>query len=43
VDANQITIKYDRTEEERMVSFDGDSKTYDLIKFPRPTKVHPST
>jgi DNA-directed RNA polymerase subunit beta len=33
VDANQITIKYDRTEEERMVSFDGDSKTYDLIKF----------
>ncbi|MDT0648063.1 DNA-directed RNA polymerase subunit beta [Zunongwangia sp. F260] len=33
VDANQITIKYDRTEEERMVSFDSDSKTYDLIKF----------
>src|SRR5690606_16432230 len=33
VDANQITIKYDRTEEERMVSFDSDSKTYQLIKF----------
>ncbi|MBB4118582.1 DNA-directed RNA polymerase subunit beta [Mesonia hippocampi] len=33
VDARQITIKYDRTEEERMVSFDSDSKTYDLIKF----------
>ncbi|WP_442844741.1 DNA-directed RNA polymerase subunit beta [Leeuwenhoekiella sp. H156] len=33
VDANEITIKYDRTEEERMVSFDGDSKTYQLIKF----------
>ncbi|MDT0676747.1 DNA-directed RNA polymerase subunit beta [Autumnicola musiva] len=33
VDANQITIKYDRTEEERMVSFDSDSKTYNLIKF----------
>ena len=33
VDANEVTIKYDRTEEERMVSFDGDSKTYQLIKF----------
>ncbi|MBQ0736026.1 DNA-directed RNA polymerase subunit beta [Aquimarina celericrescens] len=33
VDAQKITIKYDRTEEQRMVSFDGDSKTYDLIKF----------
>ena len=33
VDARQVTIKYDRTEEERMVSFDSDSKTYDLIKF----------
>lgn len=33
VDANKITIKYDRTDEERMVSFDSDSKTYNLIKF----------
>ncbi len=33
VDARQVTIKYDRTEEERMVSFESDSKTYDLIKF----------
>ncbi len=33
VDANKVTIKYDRSEEERMVSFDGDSKTYNLIKF----------
>ncbi|WP_440122350.1 DNA-directed RNA polymerase subunit beta [Tenacibaculum sp. Ill] len=33
VDANKITIKYDRTEEERMVSFDSDEKSYDLIKF----------
>jgi len=33
VDANKITIKYDRTEAERLVSFDGDSKTYNLIKF----------
>jgi DNA-directed RNA polymerase subunit beta len=33
VDANKVTIKYDRTEEERMVSFDGDAKTYNLIKF----------
>ncbi|WP_026777235.1 DNA-directed RNA polymerase subunit beta [Polaribacter sp. Hel_I_88] len=33
VDANQITIKYDRTEEEKMVSFDSDEVTYNLIKF----------
>ncbi|MBS3738470.1 DNA-directed RNA polymerase subunit beta [Mesohalobacter halotolerans] len=33
VDAQKITIKYDRTEEERQVSFDSDSKTYNLIKF----------
>ena len=33
VDANEITIKYDRTENEQLVSFDGDSKTYKLIKF----------
>jgi DNA-directed RNA polymerase subunit beta len=33
VDANEITIKYDRTEEARMVSFDEDSRTYQLVKF----------
>lgn len=33
VDANKITIKYDRTEEERMVSFDSDEISYNLIKF----------
>ncbi|WP_201739471.1 DNA-directed RNA polymerase subunit beta [Dokdonia sinensis] len=33
VDANMITIKYDRTDDERLVSFDEDSKTYNLIKF----------
>ena len=33
VDANMITINYDRTEEARMVSFDGDSKSYNLVKF----------
>ena len=33
VDANEVTIKYDRTEDERMVSFDGDERTYNLIKF----------
>jgi DNA-directed RNA polymerase subunit beta len=33
VDANKITIKYDRTDEERLVSFDVDEKSYDLIKF----------
>ena len=33
VDANKIVIKYDRSDEERMVSFDSDEKTYNLIKF----------
>ena len=33
VDADKIRIKYDMTEDERLVSFDGDSKTYELIKF----------
>ncbi len=33
VDADKITIKYDRTEQERAVSFDTDEKTYQLIKF----------
>jgi len=33
VDANIITIKYDRSDAERMVSFDEDEKTYNLIKF----------
>ncbi len=33
VDAEKISIKYDRTEDERMVSFEDDSKTYNLVKF----------
>ncbi len=33
VDAEKIIIKYDRTEEDQLVSFDSDSKSYDLIKF----------
>ncbi|MBC3844760.1 DNA-directed RNA polymerase subunit beta [Winogradskyella echinorum] len=33
VDAEKITIKYERTEEEGMVSFDSDTKTYPLVKF----------
>jgi DNA-directed RNA polymerase subunit beta len=33
VDSNKVTIKYDRSEKEGMVSFDSDSKTYQLIKF----------
>ena len=33
VDANVITIKYDRTDEEKLVSFDSDEKSYNLIKF----------
>jgi DNA-directed RNA polymerase subunit beta len=33
VDANQIIIKYDRSEKEKLVSFDSDSVTYKLTKF----------
>ena len=33
VDSDKVTIKYERTDEQRMVSFDEDSKTYELIKF----------
>ncbi|WP_445735862.1 DNA-directed RNA polymerase subunit beta [Mariniflexile sp.] len=33
VDANEIQIRYDRTEDEAKVSFDSDIKTYQLIKF----------
>ena len=33
VDANKITIKYDRTDQEKLVSFESDEKSYDLIKF----------
>ena len=33
VDANMITIQYDRTDEQALVSFDTDEKSYNLIKF----------
>ena len=33
VDARKITIKYDRTEEDRIISFEGDSITYLLVKY----------
>ena len=33
VDANKIVIKYDRTDDQRLVSFDDDFKTYNLTKF----------
>ena len=35
VDAMKIVIKYDLTDDERMINFDDDYKTYDLIKFRR--------
>jgi DNA-directed RNA polymerase subunit beta len=41
MDANIITIKYDRSEEERMVSFESDEKTYNLNL--KPIKVQVST
>ena len=33
VDSNKITIEYERTDDEKIVSFEEDSKTYPLIKF----------
>ncbi len=33
VDAREIHIKYDRSDDERLVSFDDDIKSYNLIKF----------
>ncbi len=33
VDANEIKIRYERTEDEAAVSFDSDVKTYQLIKY----------
>lgn len=33
VDARQISIIYDRTQDEKLVSFDDDKKTYSLTKF----------
>ena len=35
VDANEIVIRYDRSEEEQLVSFEDNVKTYNLIKFKR--------
>ncbi|SDD61860.1 DNA-directed RNA polymerase subunit beta [Mucilaginibacter pineti] len=33
VDANEIRIKYDRNDLDRLISFDGDSRSYRLTKF----------
>ena len=33
VDANEIRIRYDRNEQDRLISFEGDSKSYRLTKF----------
>ncbi len=35
VDANKIVIKYDMSEEDELVEFDDDHRTYDLVKFRR--------
>ncbi|WP_266203998.1 DNA-directed RNA polymerase subunit beta [Pontibacter kalidii] len=35
VDANKIVVKYDLTEEEKLVSFDAEYVTYKLVKFRR--------
>lgn len=33
VDANEIVIRYTRTDDEKLISFDGDVKSYNLTKF----------
>ena len=33
VDSDKIDIRYERTEDDRIVSFDSDIRTYELIKF----------
>ena len=35
VDANEIIVRYERTDEDRQVSFEDDTKTYNLTKFLR--------
>jgi DNA-directed RNA polymerase subunit beta len=35
VDANKIIVNYDRTEDQRLISFESDSISYELIKFRR--------
>ncbi|MFA8451241.1 MAG: DNA-directed RNA polymerase subunit beta [Bacteroidales bacterium] len=35
VDANKIVVRYDRSEDQRLVSFNDDFKSYNLIKFAR--------
>jgi DNA-directed RNA polymerase subunit beta len=35
VDASKITIRYDRSDEERLISFEEDTKVYHLTKFKR--------
>ena len=35
VDSNKIIVKYDRTDNERLISFESDSIPYELIKFRR--------
>jgi DNA-directed RNA polymerase subunit beta len=39
VDANEVIVRYERTDEDRLVSFDDDRKTYKLTKFRGPTRV----
>ena len=33
VDANKITIKYDFSDQDNLISFDGNTKSYNLVKF----------
>ncbi len=35
VDANEVVIRYDRTEEEKLISFEDNRKSYPLVKFRR--------
>ena len=40
VDAKKIIISYDITDEEKLVSFDSNEKTYELIKFRNEKRLH---
>ena len=43
VDSTKIIIKYDRTDAERLVSFEDDAVTYSLPSLQEPTRVPVST
>lgn len=41
-DATQIQVKYERTDEEKLVSFDPEVTTYNLPRYAKPTRIRRS-